>query len=55
MYDDADFAVRFHYQMNVFGIRVLIVISRLGRAHIAYETDDAKIIPEFCANFLLFV
>ena len=48
MYDDADFAVRFLYQLNVFGIRVLIGLSRLCHAHIAYETDDAKIIPEFC-------
>ena len=48
MYDDADFAVRFHYQLNVFGIRVVIGLSRLCHAHIANETDGAKIIPEVC-------
>ena len=48
MYDDADFAVRFLCQLNVFGIRVLIGLSRLRHAHIAFETDGAKIIPEFC-------
>ena len=48
MYDDADFAVRFRYQLSVFGIRILIGLSRLCHAHIAYETDGAKIIPEFC-------
>ena len=47
MYDDADFDVRFLEKLNVFGIRVLIGLSRLCYAHIAYETDDAKIIPEF--------
>ena len=48
MYDDAEFAVRFLYQFNVSGIRVLIGLSRLSHAHIAYETDGAKMIPEFC-------
>ena len=48
MYDDADFAVRFLYQFNVYGICVLIGLSRLGHAYIAYDTDGAKIIPEFC-------
>ena len=48
MYVDADFAVRFLYQLNAFGIRVLIGLSRLRHAHIAYETYGAKIIPEFC-------
>ena len=48
MYDDADFAVRFLYELNVFGIRVLIGLSRLCHAHIAYETDGVKIMPEFC-------
>ena len=47
MYDDADFAVRFLYQLIVFGIRVLIGLSRICHAHIANETDGAKIIPEF--------
>ena len=48
MYDDADFPVRFLYQLNVFGIPVLIGLSRLCHAHIANEADGAKIIPEFC-------
>ena len=48
MYDDANFAVRFLYQLNVFGIRVLLALPRLCHAHIAYETDGAKIILEFC-------
>ena len=43
MYDDADFAVRFLYQLNVFGIRVLIGLSRLIHTHIACEIDTAKI------------
>ena len=47
MYDDAHFAVRFIYQLNVFGIRVLIGLSRVCHAHIEYETDGAKIMPEF--------
>ena len=47
MYDDADFAVRFLYQLNVFGIRVLIGLPQICHARIAYETDGAKIIPEF--------
>ena len=52
--NDANFAVRFHYQLSVFGIRVLIGLSRLCHAHIAYETDGAKIITEFCriSNYL---
>ena len=32
----------------MFGIRVLIGLSRLLHAHIAYETDTAKIIAAFC-------
>ena len=47
MYDDADFAVRFLYQLNVFGIRVVIGLSRLCHAYTANETDGAKFIPEF--------
>ena len=46
MYDDAVFADRFRYQMTMFGIAVLIGISRLFRAHITYEIDTAKITPE---------
>ena len=47
MYDDAVFAIRFRYQLAMFGIRVLIWISRLLHAHIAYEIDTAKIIASF--------
>ena len=47
MYDDAVFAIRFRYQLTMFGIRLLIWISRLLHAHIAYEIDTAKIIAAF--------
>ena len=47
MYDDAVFAIRFRYKLTMFGIRVLIWISRLLHAHIAYEVDTAKIIAAF--------
>ena len=43
MYDDAVFADRFRYQLTMFGIAVLIELSRFLRAHIAYEIDTAKI------------
>ena len=36
IYDDADFADRFRYQLATFGIRVLIWLSWLLHAHIAY-------------------
>ena len=48
MYDDAVFADRFGYQLAMFGIRVLIGLSRLLHDHIAYETDGAKIVAAFC-------
>ena len=48
MYDDADFADRFRYQLAMFRIRVLIWLSWLLNAHIAYITDGANIIAEFC-------
>ena len=48
MYDDAVFATRFHYQLTMFGIRVLIWLSWLLHVHIAYITDGAKIITAFC-------
>ena len=41
------FADRFRYPLAVFGIRVLIGLSRLLLAHIAYEIDTSKIIAEF--------
>ena len=47
MYDDAVFAVRFRYQLTIFGIRVLIGLSRLLRAYISYEIDTAKIIAAY--------
>ena len=47
MYDDADFADQFRYQLAMFGIRVLIWISRLFHAHIAYVIDTDKIIAAF--------
>ena len=47
MYDDAVFADRFLYQLTMIGIRVLIGLSRLLHAYIAYETDIAKIIAAF--------
>ena len=43
MYDDVVFADRIRYQLTMFGIAVLIGLSRLCHAHIAYETDGAKI------------
>ena len=47
MYDDAVFADRFRYHLTMFGIHVLIGLSRLLRGHIAYETDTDKIIAAF--------
>ena len=47
IYDDADFADRFRYQLSMFGIPVLIWLSWLLLAHIAYITDGAKIIAAF--------
>ena len=47
MYDDAVFAIRFHNQLTMFGIRVLIWLSRFVHAHIAYEIDTDKIIAAF--------
>ena len=48
MYDYAGFADRFRYQLTMFGIGLLIGLSRLIHAHVAYETDGAKIISAFC-------
>ena len=48
IYDDADFADRLRYQLAMFGIRVLIWLSWLLHARIAYITDGAKIIAAFC-------
>ena len=54
MYDDAVFADRFRYQLSMFGIRLLIGLSRLIHARVAYETDGAEIIAAFCRISLLF-
>ena len=48
IYDDADFADRFRYQLAMFGIRVLIWLSWHLHAYIEYITDGAKIIAAFC-------
>ena len=48
IYDDANFADRFRYKLAMFGIRLLIWLSWLLHAHIAYITDGAKIIAAFC-------
>ena len=48
IYDDADFAERFRYQLAMFSIRVLIWLSWFLHVHIAYITDGAKIIAAFC-------
>ena len=47
MYDDAVFANRFHYQLTMCGIRVLLWLSRFIHAHIAYVIDTDKIIAAF--------
>ena len=47
MYDDAVFDNRFHYQLTMLGIRVLIWLSRSFHAHIAYVIDTDKIIAAF--------
>ena len=51
IYDDADFADRFRYQLAMFGIRILLWLSWLLHAHIAYLIDGAKIIAAFCRIF----
>ena len=48
IYDDANFTDRFRYKLAMFGIRVLIWLSWLLHAHIAYIKDGAKIIAAFC-------
>ena len=47
MYGDAVFAIRFRYQLAMFGIGVLIWLSRFFHAHIAYVIDTDKIIAAF--------
>ena len=48
MYDDVVFAIPFRYPLTMFGYRLLIGLSRLIHAHIAHDTDTAKIIAAFC-------
>ena len=48
MYDDAVFGDRFRYQSTIPRFPVCVKLSRLLHAHIAYETDTAKIIAAFC-------
>ena len=47
IYDNAVFAIRFRYQLTMFGIRVLIWLSRFFHAHIVYVIDTDKIIAAF--------
>ena len=47
MYDDGFSMIWFHYQLSMFGIRVLIAPSRLLHSHKAYELDTIKIIAAF--------
>ena len=42
LYDDSVFADRFRYEWTMFWIPVLICLSRLLHAHIAYEIDTAE-------------
>ena len=51
MYDDAISADRFRYQLTMFGIRLLIGLSRLLHTRIAYEIDTDKIIAAFFRIF----
>ena len=47
MEDDDVFTVRFRYKLTMFGMLVLIWLSRLFHAHIGYEIDTAEIIAAF--------
>ena len=48
MYDDVVLVDRFRYQLAMFGYRLLMGLSRLIHAHIAYDIDSAKNIAAFC-------
>ena len=48
IYDNADFADQVHCQLTLFGIRVLIWLSRFIHAHIANVIDTDKIMAAFC-------
>ena len=54
MYDDAVLADRFLYQMTMFGIRVLIWLSRLIHARILIWNRYCPNHRSFLPNFLLF-
>ena len=43
MYDDAVFADRFRYQLAIFTFRLLVGLTRLLHAHIAYDTAFCRI------------
>ena len=47
MDDDAVLADRFRYQLTMLRMRVLLWLSQLVNARIAYEIDSAKIIAAF--------
>ena len=47
MYNDAVFAMRFHYQLTMFRIGVLIWLSQFFHAHISYVIDTDKFIAAF--------
>ena len=51
MYDDVVSAGRYRYPLTIFGNDVLIGLSQLLHAHIAYEIDTAKIIAAFFRTF----
>ena len=55
MYDDEICADRFRYPFAMCGSRLLIGLSRLHHAHIAYEIDTVKMIAAFCRISYLFV
>ena len=48
MYGDAVFADRFRCQLTMFGIGVLIGLTRLLHGHIACEIDTSTISEPFC-------
>ena len=48
IYNDKVFADRFRNELAMFDDGVLVRLSRLLRAHIAYEIAVAKITTEIC-------
>ena len=47
MYDDAVFADQFRYRLTMFGIPVLIWLSRILHVNIAHEINTSKITAAF--------